>query len=141
MMRKCHLNTCPVGIATQDPELRKLFNGQPEHVINFFFFVAEEARSYMSKMGFKTFDEMIGQTQFLDTDEAVKHWKTQGMDFEKLFYKPDPWDGDTIYRSEEQNHDIYEILDRKLIKESAKAINELKPVQISSEIKLSLIHI
>ncbi|MEC8498303.1 MAG: glutamate synthase large subunit [Pseudomonadota bacterium] len=135
MMRKCHLNTCPVGIATQDPELRKLFNGQPEHVINFFFFVAEEARSYMSKMGFKTFDEMIGQTQFLDTDEAVKHWKTQGMDFEKLFYKPDPWDGDTIYRSEEQNHDIYEILDRKLIKESAKAINELKPVQISSEIK------
>ena len=135
MMRKCHLNTCPVGIATQDPELRKLFNGQPEHVINFFFFVAEEARSYMSKMGFKTFDEMIGQTQFLDTDEAVKHWKTQGMDFEKLFYKPDPWDGDTIYRSEEQNHDIYEILDRKLIKESSKAINELKPVQISSEIK------
>ena len=135
MMRKCHLNTCPVGIATQDPELRKLFNGQPEHVINFFFFVAEEARSYMSKMGFKTFDEMIGQTQFLDTDEAVKHWKTQGMDFEKLFYKPDPWDGDTIYRSEEQDHDIYEILDRKLIKESAEAINELKPVQISSEIK------
>ena len=114
MMRKCHLNTCPVGIATQDPELRKLFNGQPEHVINFFFFVAEEARSYMSKMGFKTFDEMIGQTQFLDTDEAVKHWKTQGMDFEKLFYKPDPWDGDTIYRSEEQNHDIYEILDKRL---------------------------
>ena len=135
MMRKCHLNTCPVGIATQDPELRKLFNGQPEDVINFFFFVAEEARSYMSKMGFKTFDEMIGQTQFLDTNEAVKHWKTKGMDFEKLFYKPEPWKGDTLYRSQEQDHDIHEILDRKLIKQSEQAINKFQPVQIQSEIK------
>ena len=135
MMRKCHLNTCPVGIATQDPELRKLFNGQPEDVINFFFFVAEEARSYMSKMGFKTFNEMIGQTQFLDTDEAVKHWKTKGMDFEKLFYKPEPWKGDTLYRSQEQDHDVHEILDRKLIKQSEQAINKFQPVQIKSEIK------
>ena len=135
MMRKCHLNTCPVGIATQDPELRKLFNGQPEDVINFFFFVAEEARSYMSKMGFKTFNEMIGQAQFLDTDEAVKHWKTKGMDFEKLFHKPDPWKGDTLYRSQKQDHDIHKILDRKLIKESEKAINKFQPVQIKSEIK------
>ena len=135
MMRKCHLNTCPVGIATQDPELRKLFNGQPEDVINFFFFVAEEARSYMSKMGFKTFNEMIGQAQFLDTDEAVKHWKTKGMDFEKLFHKPDPWKGDTLYRSQKQDHDIHKILDRKLIKESEKAINKFQPVEIKSEIK------
>ena len=135
MMRKCHLNTCPVGIATQDPELRKLFNGQPEDVINFFFFVAEEARSYMSKMGFKTFNEMIGQAQFLDTDEAVKHWKTKGMDFEKLFHKPEPWKGDTLYRSQKQDHDIHEILDRKLVKESEKAINKFQPVQIKSEIK------
>ena len=135
MMRKCHLNTCPVGIATQDPELRKLFNGQPEDVINFFFFVAEEARSYMSKMGFKTFNEMIGQAQFLDTDEAVKHWKTKGMDFEKLFHKPEPWIGDTLYRSQKQDHDIHEILDRKLVRESEKAINKFQPVQIKSEIK------
>ena len=135
MMRKCHLNTCPVGIATQDPELRKLFNGQPEDVINFFFFVAEEARSYMSKMGFKTFNEMIGQAQFLDTDEAVKHWKTKGMDFEKLFHKPEPWKGDTLYRSQKQDHDIHEILDRKLVRESEKAINKFQPVQIKSEIK------
>ena len=135
MMRKCHLNTCPVGIATQDPELRKLFNGQPEDVINFFFFVAEEARHYMSKMGFKSFNEMIGQTQFLDTDEAVKHWKTKGMDFEKLFYKPDPWEGDTLYRSQKQDHDIYDILDKELIKQSKQAINKFQPVQIKSMIK------
>jgi len=135
MMRKCHLNTCPVGIATQDPELRKLFNGQPEDVINFFFFVAEEARHYMSKMGFKSFNEMIGQTQFLDTDEAVKHWKTKGMDFEKLFYKPDPWEGDTLYRSQKQDHDIHDILDKKLIKQSKQAIDKFQPVQIKSMIK------
>tara|TARA_Y100000768_G_scaffold308561_1_gene242786 strand:- start:2079 stop:6692 length:4614 start_codon:yes stop_codon:yes gene_type:complete len=135
MMRKCHLNTCPVGIATQDPELRKLFNGQPEDVINFFFFVAEEARNYMSKMGFKSFNEMIGQTQFLDTDEAVKHWKTKGMDFEKLFYKPDPWEGDTLYRSQKQDHDIHDILDKKLIKQSKQAIDKFQPVQIKSMIK------
>ena len=135
MMRKCHLNTCPVGIATQDPELRKLFNGQPEHVINFFFFVAEEARSYMSKMGFKTFNEMIGQAQFLDTNEAVKHWKTKGMDFEKLFYKPDAWEGDSIYRSQQQDHDIHEILDRKLIEQSKQAIDNSQATQIFSEIK------
>tara|TARA_Y100000766_G_scaffold191670_1_gene164798 strand:- start:2231 stop:6844 length:4614 start_codon:yes stop_codon:yes gene_type:complete len=135
MMRKCHLNTCPVGIATQDPELRKLFNGQPEDVINFFFFVAEEARNYMSKMGFKSFNEMIGQTQFLDTDEAVKHWKTKGMDFEKLFYKPDPWEGDTLYRSQKQDHDIHDILDKKLIKQSKQAIDKFQPAQIKSMIK------
>ena len=135
MMRKCHLNTCPVGIATQDPELRKLFNGQPEDVINFFFFVAEEVRSYMSKFGFKTFNEMIGQSQYLDTNKAIDHWKTEGLDFTKLFFKPEPWKGDLLYQSQDQDHDIYHILDRNLIQESKPAIEESKPVQINSMIK------
>ena len=135
MMRKCHLNTCPVGIATQDPELRKLFNGQPEDVINFFFFVAEEVRSYMSKFGFKTFNEMIGQSQYLDTNKAINHWKTEGLDFTKLFFKPEPWKGDLLYQSQDQDHDIYDILDRNLIQKSKISIEESKPVQINSMIK------
>jgi glutamate synthase (NADPH/NADH) large chain len=134
MMRKCHLNTCPVGIATQDPELRKLFNGQPEDVINFFFFVAEEVRSYMSKLGFRTFNEMIGQSQYLDTNKAIDHWKTEGLDFTKLFFKPEPWKGDLLYQSQDQDHDIFNILDRKLIEKSKPAIENSSPVQISSDI-------
>ena len=89
MMRKCHLNTCPVGVATQDPVLRKRFVGQPEHVINFFFFVAEEVRELMAEMGYRTFDEMIGQMQMLDKAAAIDHWKANGLDFSKLFHKPD----------------------------------------------------
>jgi hypothetical protein len=81
MMRKCHLNTCPVGVATQDPVLRKRFRGQPEHVINFFFFVAEEVRELMAAMGYRTFNEMIGQMQMLDARQLVDHWKAQGLDF------------------------------------------------------------
>ena len=88
MMRKCHLNTCPVGIATQDPELRKKFTGKPEHVVNFFFFVAEEVRALMAEMGFRTLNEMIGQTDCLDTEAAIDHWKAKGLDFGKLFHKP-----------------------------------------------------
>ena len=90
MMRKCHLNTCPVGVATQDPVLRKRFNGQPEHVINFFFFVAEEVREIMADLGFSKFNDMIGQINFLDQKDAVNHWKATGLDFTKLFYDPDP---------------------------------------------------
>jgi glutamate synthase (NADPH/NADH) large chain len=88
MMRKCHLNTCPVGVATQDPELRKRFTGQPEHVINFFFFVAEEVREIMAHLGFATVDEMIGQIDVLDRDSAITHWKARGLDFSKLFFDP-----------------------------------------------------
>ena len=134
MMRKCHLNTCPVGIATQDPELRKLFNGQPEDVINFFFFIAEEVRSYMSKLGFKTFNEMIGQSQYLDTNKAIEHWKTEGLDFTRLFFKPEPWKGDLLYQSQKQDHDIYDILDRKFIEKAKPALNNGQPVQIKSKI-------
>ncbi|MGE6057305.1 glutamate synthase-related protein, partial [Klebsiella variicola subsp. variicola] len=87
MMRKCHLNTCPVGVATQDPVLRKRFTGQPEHVINYFFFVAEEVREIMASLGFRTFNEMVGQVQLLDQTKLVAHWKAKGLDFSKLFVK------------------------------------------------------
>jgi glutamate synthase (NADPH/NADH) large chain len=84
MMRKCHLNTCPVGVATQDPVLRKRFTGQPEHVINYFFFVAEEVRALMAQLGFRTFDEMVGRVDRLDMRRAVDHWKAKGVDLSKL---------------------------------------------------------
>ncbi len=81
MMRKCHLNTCPVGIATQDPVLRAKFRGQPEHVINFFFFIAEQVRQIMAQLGFRTIDEMVGRVDMLDVRKAVEHWKAKGLDF------------------------------------------------------------
>ena len=98
MMRKCHLNTCPVGVATQDPVLRKRFTGQPEHVINFFFFVAEEVREIMASLGYRRFDEMVGQMQMLDKEKVIEHWKAQGPRFHRLFHKPDP-PASGIYRS------------------------------------------
>ena len=106
MMRKCHLNTCPVGVATQDPVLRKRFRGQPEHVINFFFFVAEEVRELMAALGYAKFDQMIGQMQMLDQRRVVEHWKAQGLDFSRLFYKPDAPKGVAIYHREKQDHKI-----------------------------------
>src|SRR5262249_25640390 len=90
MMRKCHLNTCPVGIATQDPVLRKKFTGQPEHVINFFFFIAEEVRELMAKLGFRTFNEMVGRVGKLDMKTAVEHWKAKGVDLSRILYQVPP---------------------------------------------------
>src|ERR1700758_4403957 len=115
MMRKCHLNTCPVGVATQDPVLRKKFRGQPEHIINFFFFVAEEVRQLMAAMGFRTFNEMIGQMQMLDKQQAVAHWKAKGLDFSNLFHKPEAAANDPIWHATEQDHGLEKVLDRKLI--------------------------
>ena len=103
MMRKCHLNTCPVGIATQDETLRKRFTGTPEHVINYFFFVAEEVREILAEMGVRSLNELIGQTDMLDTDEAIAHWKAKGLDFSKLFAKIDSR-GEAVYRSQKQEH-------------------------------------
>ncbi len=123
MMRKCHLNTCPVGVATQDPVLRKRFTGQPEHVINFFFFVAEEVRELMAGMGYRRFDEMIGQMQMLDQSRVIAHWKAKGLDFSKLFYKPQAPAGVKIFHCEKQDHKIYEILDRRLISEAQAALD------------------
>ncbi len=135
MMRKCHLNTCPVGVATQDPVLRKRFTGQPEHIINYFFFVAEEVRELMAELGYRTFNEMIGQMQMLDERKLVDHWKARGLDFSKLFMKPKVPAEVKIYNCEEQDHKIHDILDRKLIAQSRAAIEHKTPVTLSFPIK------
>ncbi len=129
MMRKCHLNTCPVGVATQDPELRKRFNGQPEHVVNFFFFVAEEVREFMASMGFRTFNEMVGQSEFLDKDRAIGHWKARGLDFDNLFHKPDVPATVAIHNCERQNHGLEKVLDNKLIEIAKPALETRKPIK------------
>ncbi len=131
MMRKCHLNTCPVGVATQDPVLRKRFKGTPEHVINYFFFVAEELRSLMAEMGVKNLNQIIGRSDLLSQHELSDHWKAQGLDLKKLFFKPEPAKGETIYHSEFQSHDIDDVLDRELIKKSKKAIQEKTSVKFN----------
>ncbi len=115
MMRKCHLNTCPVGVATQDPVLRAKFQGKPEHVINYFFFVAEEVREQMAALGFRTFNEMIGQTEVLDKDRAIAHWKAKGLDFSKIFYRPRMPASVAVCHTERQDHGLDKVLDNKLI--------------------------
>jgi glutamate synthase (NADPH/NADH) large chain len=134
MMRKCHLNTCPVGVATQDPVLRKRFTGQPEHVINYFFFVAEEVREIMAQLGYRTFNEMIGQVQMLDQSALVTHWKAKGLDFSKLFYRQKEAPGQTIYHVEAQDHHLDKVLDRKLIAEAKPALDRGAPVTIETVI-------
>jgi len=134
MMRKCHLNTCPVGVATQDPVLRKRFTGQPEHVINYFFFVAEEVREIMAALGYRTFNEMVGQTQMLDQSTLVAHWKAKGLDFSKLFVRQKELPGQKIYHSEDQNHHLEAVLDRTLIEKAQAAIDRGAPVKIETEI-------
>ena len=133
MMRKCHLNTCPVGIATQDETLRKRFTGTPEHVINYFFFVAEEVREIMAEMGVKSLDELIGQSDLLDTKEAVDHWKAKGLDFTRLFTKIDS-EGENVHNCETQQHPIHDILDRALIAEAKPALENKTPVNLSKPI-------
>src|SRR5690606_713875 len=135
MMRKCHLNTCPVGIATQDERLRKKFMGQPEHVVNYFFFIAEEVRELMAEMGFRTFDEMIGRTDLLDMRRAIDHWKADGIDLSKLVYRPEAGPGVAIYNCEQQDHGLEGALDHKLIAAAAPALEKRQPVQIETEVK------
>ena len=134
MMRKCHLNTCPVGVATQDPELRKRFTGKPEHVINYFFFVAEEVRQLMAKLGFRTFDDMIGQMDRLDMRKAIDHWKARGLDYSRLLTKPEAADGDTLYCSELQDHGIEKALDNRLIEQAKPALENGEQVEIDIDI-------
>ncbi|MGE0604098.1 MAG: glutamate synthase large subunit, partial [Xanthobacteraceae bacterium] len=135
MMRKCHLNTCPVGVATQDPVLRKRFKGAPEHVINYFFFVAEEVRAIMASLGYKTFNEMVGQMQMLDRTRVIAHAKANGLDFSKLFSKPNAPKGVAIHHAERQNHHLENVLDRKLIVEAKAALDRGAPVRIQMPIK------
>jgi glutamate synthase (NADPH/NADH) large chain len=135
MMRKCHLNTCPVGVATQDPVLRKRFVGLPEHVINFFFFVAEEVREEMARLGYRTFSDMVGQMQMLDRDHALDHWKAKGLDFSKLFLKPYASKPSDIHHSERQDHHLDAVLDRTLIEKSGAALEKRTPVKIETRIK------
>jgi glutamate synthase domain-containing protein 2/glutamate synthase domain-containing protein 1/glutamate synthase domain-containing protein 3 len=135
MMRKCHLNTCPVGIATQDPVLRARFTGAPEHVINYFFYLAEEVREYMASLGFRTFAEMIGRTEVLDKDKAIDHWKARGLDFTKLFHKAEVADGVPTRNTERQDHGLETVLDNKLIELCRDAIEERKPVKLDLPIK------
>src|SRR5690606_11247194 len=134
MMRKCHLNTCPVGVATQDPVLRKRFTGKPEHVINYLFFVAEEVRELMAAMGYRRFEELIGQMQMLDQRAAIEHWKGKGLDSSRLFHKPQADAGVAISHVEVQNHPIEDILDRRFIAEARPALEHGTPVKIVSTI-------
>src|SRR6516164_6271441 len=135
MMRKCHLNTCPVGVATQDPVLRKRFTGTPEHIINYFFFVAEEIRELMAELGFRSFDEMVGQMQMLDRRKLVEHWKAKGLDFSKLFTKPPAEKGTAIFRCERQQHHLDKALDNELIAQSQPALDNREPVRIGRAIR------
>ncbi|PRX09035.1 UNVERIFIED_ORG: glutamate synthase (NADH) large subunit [Martelella mediterranea] len=134
MMRKCHLNTCPVGVATQDPVLRKRFKGLPEHVVNYFFFVAEELREMLAELGFTSLNEVIGAVELLDKDEAIAHWKSQGLDFSKIFHKVAA-PKEATYWTERQKHPIDDILDRKLIEKAMPALERKEKVAFDVDIK------
>ncbi len=135
MMRKCHLNTCPVGIATQDPELRKKFNGKPEHIVNYLFFVAEEARQLMAKLGFRTINEMVGRVDKLKITKAVDHWKAKGLDLKPLLTAPDVPADVPRYCVQKQDHGLADILDNKLIELCKPAIEKAEKVTLDLPIK------
>ncbi|MEY4753996.1 MAG: hypothetical protein RJA44_1671, partial [Pseudomonadota bacterium] len=135
MMRKCHLNTCPVGVATQDPVLRKKFTGKPEHVVNYFFFVAEEARQIMAQLGIRKFDELIGRADLLDTKKAIQHWKAKGLDFTKVFHQPAvPADVPRLH-VDTQDHGLAKALDQKLIEKAKAAIEKGEKVQFMEDVR------
>ena len=131
MMRVCHLNTCPVGVATQDPVLRKKFAGAPEHVINYFFFLAEEVREYMARMGFRTFEEMVGRCDRLRPRAALDHWKARGVDLSPLLHRPQIPQGVAIRHVQQQNHNLEKALDNELIRRCRPALEGGEPVRFS----------
>ena len=130
MMRKCHLNTCPVGVATQDPELRKKFTGQPEHVVNFFFFVAEELRELMASIGIAKFEDLIGRADLLDMKAGIDHWKIQGLDFSKVFHLPDMPANVSRKNNDVQDHGLVNALDNQLIALAKNALETKQKVTI-----------
>ncbi|PYR48354.1 MAG: glutamate synthase large subunit [Acidobacteria bacterium] len=135
MMRVCHLNTCPVGVATQDPELRKNFTGKAEHVVNFFRFIAQEVREYMAALGFRTMDEMVGRVDKLNFRKAVDHWKARGLDFSAILYQPPIEPGAPLHRMRAQDHGLAEALDNELIVRCKEALEHRAPVSISMPIR------
>ena len=135
MLRKCHLNTCSVGIATQDPELRKKFQGQPENVINYFFFVAEHLREIMAQLGFRTVNEMVGQVDKLETRKAIEHWKAKGLDFTNLLHKPQVPEWVATYKCQEQDHGLDKALDHQLIELAQHALDTKTPVHAELPIR------
>ena len=134
MMRKCHLNTCPVGVATQDPVLRRKFQGRPEHVVNFFFFVAEEIRELMAQLGFRSFDEMIGRADLLDMRRGIEHWKAKGLDFSRVLHVPQVQDEANRHRTEAQDHGLDRALDVRLIEQARPALERGEKVSFISPI-------
>jgi glutamate synthase (NADPH) large chain len=135
MMRKCHLNTCPVGVATQDPELRKKFEGKPEHVVNYLFFVAEEARELMARLGVRTVNELIGRTELLDMQKGIEHWKAKGLDFSRIFHAPQMPAEVSRFHNESQNHGLDKALDNRLIELAAPALERREKVTIEMPIR------
>ncbi len=133
MMRKCHLNTCPVGVATQDEKLRKLFTGKPEHVVNYFFFVAEEVRQLMARLGFRRLDDMIGRSDRLDMRKAIDHWKAKGLDYSRILHMPNVPDA-AVYNCERQDHGLDKALDNKLIEQAAPALERAESVRIETPV-------
>jgi glutamate synthase domain-containing protein 3 len=135
MMRKCHLNTCPVGVATQDPVLRAKFTGRPEHVVNFFFFVAEEARQIMAQLGIRKFDELIGRADLLDTRKGIAHWKAKGLDFARIFYQPVVPADVPRRQVDEQDHGLAKALDVRLIEKAKPALERGEKVQFLEDVR------
>ena len=135
MMRKCHLNTCPVGVATQDPVLRKKFTGKPEHVINFFFYIAEELREIMAELGFRTLSDMVGHSELLDMQEAIDHWKARGLDLSSILYKPDVPKRIATHCVTTQDHGLENVLDVQLIEECRGAIGHQAPIELNLPIQ------
>ena len=135
MMRACHLNTCPVGIATQDPELRKNFKGKPEHVINYMYFVAQELREIMANLGFRTIDEMVGRSEKLDTKDALNYYKIKGIDLSKILYKPKVDENTPLRNTKKQNHNLKNVIDFKILKDADMAIS--KKIKMSLDFKIN----
>jgi glutamate synthase domain-containing protein 2/glutamate synthase domain-containing protein 1/glutamate synthase domain-containing protein 3 len=135
MMRKCHLNTCPVGVATQDPVLRKKFAGKPEHVVNYFFFVAEEVRAIMAQLGIRKFDDLIGRTDLLDSRKGIDHWKARGLDFSRIFYQPEVPADVPRRHVEEQDHGLAKALDHVLIERARPALERGEKVQFIQNVR------
>jgi len=135
MMRKCNANTCPVGIATQDPRLRKRFTGKPEYVRNFFTMLAEEVRETMAQLGFRKLDDVIGRSDLLEMNDAVDFWKAKGLDFSRLLYRPDPAEGASMRYTEVQQHNIRDVMDRQLIQLAREALTSGKKIVIEKKIR------